>query len=274
MKIKNICIKCSKNKTCKTPCAFVERMKEAAKGVCLDCSHYGKCKAPCFLAESFINEKAKQTHEKIKKSGKDEILIVYGPYEQKFKNFSKFDSEGKDGKSFNLMDHKSVEEVQAFWDGLPYHGNSLAFCIFVDKFFNGFSVADLAIKYDTTPEMVFTLYQQARTSIFEFLDNWNNEKKRLGYQKQAKTMMKNFEQIPKRVKAFLLYHCFGFDYPEIGEIIGSTKDAVGVYVRLTKKDVLAGVNIIKFDEDLNLIPINHMDKSRDRQQKTQGTLNN
>ncbi|MDY0223351.1 MAG: hypothetical protein RBR67_19680 [Desulfobacterium sp.] len=249
-------------------------MKTISKGICLDCVHHDTCKAPCFLATAFINENAKQTHERISKSGKNEILVVYGAYEQKFKNFSKFEVTGKEGGDFNLMQYKSAEDVQAFWDGLPYHGNSLAFCVFIDKFFNKMGAADLAIKYDISTEMVFTLYQQARTSIFEFLDNWNNGKKKFGRVKQAKANMKNFEKIPKRVQAFLLYHCFDFNYSDIGEIIVSTKDAVGVYIRLVKKDLKAGVSIIKFDEDMKPVPINHMDKSRDRQEKTQGALNN
>ncbi len=274
MKLKNICIKCKKNKTCKTPCAFVERMKEAAKGVCLDCVHYDTCNTPCFLAEAFIDENVKSIFEKKNESGHDKILIVYTPNNRKFQNFTSLERTDKEGTNYNPIDDTTMEDVENFWNGLAYNGNSIFFCVFVDRFFNKMSFADMAIKYNTKESNIIGYYMQAKTDIYNFLDAWNNEKRLLGFKKQAKSSLKKMESIPKRVKAFLLHYCFDFTYDEIGEMIDSKRISVGDYVRLVKKDVKAGVNIIKFDEDLNPVPINHMDKSRDRQEKTQGALCN
>ena len=263
--MKNICSRCPKYKSCFEPCAFVSRLKETAKEICLECPHYSKCRIPCFLADSFINENTKQIFEKPIDNGEIEILVIYTENDRKFKHQTALQYENNQGKTFSPINKISTEDVENFWEGVFYSVKSIKLGIFIDRFFNKMSYADMAVKYDTEEENAKVYYMLAKSEVFEFLEAWNHEKRIYGYRKIAETNINQLNKLSTRVRAFLLHHCFGLAYKEVAEVLGVNHASVQGYIGKLNKDVAAGVPIIKFDNDMKPENVPHMEKARARQ---------
>lgn len=261
--MKNICSQCSKFKSCSEPCAFIIRLKETAKEICLDCAHYAKCNSPCFLARAFIDQNTKKMFEKPIDRGELKILVVFS--DKKADNFSKVENEDKQGNFYSPVEKVSTEDAEDFWNGVLYSAKSMKLGVFIDRFFNAMSYADLAVKYDTDAENVKVYYTLAKSEVFEFLEAWNHEKKIFGYRKIAEANINQLNQLSTRVRAFLLHHCFGLSYREVAEILNVNHASVQGYIGKLNKDVAAGVPIIKFDDDMKPGNVPHMEKARARQ---------
>jgi hypothetical protein len=249
--IQNICVNCSHYKKCKEPCAFIEKLLNESEGLCDSCPHKSTCTKPCFLAKAFINENTKALFEKTKIEVKDgQEYYVTTIYSENDKKISAIADVAKN-EDESPLEYKGSQEIENFWDGV-YYVRSKKLGIFIDRFFNNWSLQDLAEKYDMTPKKASDVYESAKIQMAVFIDAWNHENKMLRGRKISEARTKNKDELNKSLKAFLLHHCLDFTYNDIAEILGySDLDNVGADIRRVRKKIKQGVTVIKFDEDLN-----------------------
>ena len=270
-KIKSICTNCHKNYFCKEACTFLIKMQKEAQGVCLDCHYYGECKKLCYLAQAFVNGNSRQLHE-LKEN--HDILVIHSENDAKVNNFSAYATDNEKGEEVSPINFIDEQAVNDFWDGVAYKANTLKLAVFIDRFFNKMSPEAIAIKYDITIENVGKNYQKGKQTLFHVIDDMNHYREKLRVKKFAETAQDKMDKLPNGVKAFLLRYVFDLNNADIAQILGITASNVCSGIRPLKNDVKAGVNIIKFDEDLKPVPVSKDDKFKDRQKKTQGTSNN
>jgi hypothetical protein len=91
--------------------------------------------------------------------------------------------------------------------------------IFVDRFFNGLSYDDLAVKYDMTVDNAQSTYRNAMDRVLEILNLMESDKP-LDLSHYRKRMEERSGRIPKDQKYFLLNKLFGVMPSEIAEMEG------------------------------------------------------
>jgi hypothetical protein len=89
--------------------------------------------------------------------------------------------------------------------------------IFVDRFFHGFSYADLAVKYEVTEHTARTIYGKSVERILTVLHEMDRADRRKKYVKQVK---ERSGHLPKGQRWYLLNKLLGFQPSEIALMEG------------------------------------------------------
>jgi predicted DNA-binding protein YlxM (UPF0122 family) len=248
--IQNICINCSHYKQCKEPCAFIEKLLNESEGLCDSCPHKSNCTKPCFLAESLLNADNKPFFERTTSEVQDgqevQITVIYDPYGHHVSKFSEVTTEDEEGMEQSLIADITDEDMKKFYDGVFYVRNQ-RLGIFIDRFFNNISYEDLAVKYDTTVNNAMKTYNKAKGDFISFLDAWNREKDLVNNRKCAKAHIKDMGEMSKKMKCFLLYHCFGLSYQEISEVLKVPRQHISREIKLVLENVKQGANVLQYE---------------------------
>ncbi len=249
--VKHICSNCKHYKTCKEPCAFVQKLLNESEGICDQCPHKETCTKPCFLADCFINENVKPLFEKtttqVRGGQEIQITVIYDPYCQKTSNFAEVTTENEEGKARSDVDNVSAGDMERFYNGV-FYVRSQKLGIFIDHFFNGFTYEDLAVKYETTAHQAMKVYERAKTDFLSFLDAWNREKEVLRNRMQAEAHLQNLGKMPKKLKCFLLHYVFELSYSDISELLNVPRNHISREIKSVEANIKEGINPLQFED--------------------------
>jgi len=189
--------------------------------VCPRCNHFSTCRVPCYPVAEYLREDNLSVFERSHtdpETGQTTTILF-----SRSREVPESDLPQDDGKT-------AAEYPKAFSteNENPFAGftaNLKQTGIFVDRFFHGFSYADLATKYDMTEHNVAKVYHNAVNRLLEILKEMDS-KKWTDTAKWKERIEARSGKIPKGQKWFLLNKLFGIMPSEIAEMEGLTGSSV------------------------------------------------
>ena len=209
---------------------------EDAHKLCARCAHHKTCTELCIFAEIHVNAGKNNPCRESEIPGSGIVIVYPQPRQVKFSAFK--DEDGHPGAE-NILD----SELAEVWPGTATKYKMTG--IFIDRFFRGWSFADLAIKYDCNVEGAADLYYHGRERLKVALAKLD-----LAQRPQLKRMQQNTGKLSNQVKYFLMAKVFDLTSREIAEIMGvNNPDVVGVYIKKCSDQLKAGKQLLVFEGD-------------------------
>lgn len=197
--------------------------------ICPKCSKYTSCKSPCYPVKQFLAKDNLSVFEKtVSKENGETVTILFARSRELQQSMLSIgvDSRGdprlstKDQQAFSTENENPFAE---FKPSLKQTG------IFVDRFFHGFSYDDLAIKYDMTTATVRKTYHNSINrvlAVIQAMDHGEVSTKQVEFWK--KKVEARSGSLPKGQKWYLLNKLFGLRPSEIAEMEGLDKKSSSV----------------------------------------------
>jgi DNA-directed RNA polymerase specialized sigma24 family protein len=182
--------------------------------VCPRCSHFKSCRVPCFPMAEYLKRGNLTVFEKSHTDENGRTVTVLFPRSREMVESDLPQESGETAAKYQRAFSTEAENpFSEFAPSLKQTG------IFVDKFFNGFSYEDLAVKYDMTVDTAQGTYRNAMDRVLEILNLMESDKP-LDQSHYRKRMEERSGRIPKDQKYFLLNKLFGVRPAEIAEMEG------------------------------------------------------
>ena len=126
--------------------------------ICPKCSKYKSCKSPCYPVKKFLAKDNLSVFEKtVTKENGETITILFARSREPQQSMLSIgvDNRGDPRQSTKEQQAFSTENENPFADFKPSLKQT---GIFADRFFHGFSYDDLAVKYDMTADTARKTY--------------------------------------------------------------------------------------------------------------------
>jgi DNA-directed RNA polymerase specialized sigma24 family protein len=186
-----------------------------AHEVCPKCSHFKSCRTPCYPVGEQLRRDNLAVFEKSytdPETGQTTTILF-----SRSRELPESDLPQDDGKTASEYPKAfSTENENPFAGFTP---NLKQTGIFVDRFFHGFSYADLATKYEMSKDTARKTYHNAIKRLLEILKAMDGDK-RLDLSQYRKQVEERSGKLPKGQKWFLLNKLFGIMPSEIAEMEG------------------------------------------------------
>jgi hypothetical protein len=196
---------------------------------CNKCSHYKTCKKPCYPVELYLKENNLTVFEKTAINSKGEkVTILFARSREMQQSMLSIgvDESGDPRLSNKEQQAFSTENATPFKSFEPKLKQT---GIFIDRFFNNFSYADLAKKYDMTEKNAIATFHNSINrilAVIEAMDNGETVTKQVAFWKDK--VKARTGDLPKGQKWYLLNKLFGLRPSEISELEGIDKKSSSV----------------------------------------------
>lgn len=205
------------------------------EGACLECKLRDVCEevGGCGLLKFYLDE-SEGTIRTCVDDTKNGIFYNHA----KTNHFSSYVSNKSEDEQL-LYEKVDYEDVKTFFadlysDKLPKQAQ-----IFYDRFFLGYTIEDLSIKYETAQSCCRTMLKAVTKNLNDALHTIT--KKQYGSQPRMK-------QLPQRVKYFLLYYLLDLSESEIAEECNANPDSVSSQVRFMADFIKEGRIVIELED--------------------------
>lgn len=180
---------------------------------CPKCSHYESCEkyGPCRPVKEYLSQDNLSVFENsyTDKNGQKVSIVFSRSREMAFSGLTDIDIDSDPAFSTD-----SESPFSSFNPNLKQTG------VFVDRFFNGFSIADVAEKYKVSKHSASNIYHHAVKRILEVLeimDQGEAVRKKTQYAKQVE---ERSGSLPKGQRWYLLNKALGLMPSEIADLEG------------------------------------------------------
>jgi hypothetical protein len=197
--------------------------------ICPKCSKYKSCKSPCYPVKQFLAEDNLSVYEKTGVSENGESVTIL--YARSRETQQSMLSIGVDNRGDPRVSNKEQAAFSSENDSpfASFQPSLKITGIFIDKFFSNLSYADLAVKYDMSKQTAIKTYYNAVNrvlGVLEAMDRKEFTDKRIDlYKKRTK---QRTGDLPKGQKWYLLNKLFGLRPSEIAEMEGLDKKSNSV----------------------------------------------
>jgi hypothetical protein len=192
--------------------------------ICPKCSKYKTCKSPCYPVRQYLAKDNLSVFEKtVTKENGETVSIIFARSREIHDTGLKQKYTGEPAcKSLAVFSTENDSPFANFQPALKQTG------IFVDRFFHNFSYEDLAVKYDMSKSNAIKTYHNAVNRVLAVLEAMDGERdvRNLNYWK--KQVEERSGSIPKGQKWYLLNKLFGLRPSEIAEMEGLDKKSSSV----------------------------------------------
>lgn len=204
-------------------------------GLCARCSHRKTCSTPCAPVERLLSAGNRKPFERV--SGETVIVFPRSRREIRESDLDTYEEGGKPtNKSAAVF---STDTGSAFATPEPTLKQT---AIFIDRFFNRMSYADLAGKYGTTRGGVAKLYFNAKERMIKSI-------RAMDRADLAAANGRPLAAMPKAVRVFLLHSVFGLAVSEIARLLDISHSLVTRNIATTRDRIITGqLDILTFTE--------------------------
>jgi hypothetical protein len=214
------------------------------KGVCEKCSHREGCKTPCRPVELYLAQDNLCVFEKtgIGENG-EEISIIFARSREIPESMLPQVSDKTDEPIDSPFTTEADSPFADFKPDLKQTG------IFIDRFFNKWSFADLAVKYETNAAGARKLYHVAVKRLLEVIEALDGKEGPRNFEPWKKMVEERSGAFPLGVKWFLLNKLFQMRPAEIARMEGvkNPSGVRGMIIRVS--DQLRCGEISLFEKD-------------------------
>ena len=246
--------------------------------VCPKCSKFKSCKSPCYPVQQWLAENNLTVFEKTAINERGEtVQIVYARSRETQQSTLSIgvNNQGAPRKSTAEQQAFSTENENPFAEFKPRLKQT---GIFIDRFFHGSSYEDLAVKYEMTAENARKTYHNAVRRLGEVITAMDTRKvpnKKLAYWK--KQVEQRSGSLPKGQKWYLLNKLFGLRPSEIAEMEGLDKKSSIVrqtIIRVSDRLKAGEISLIETTVEESNVIKKRLDAKREqrRQAMTKKTL--
>jgi hypothetical protein len=193
--------------------------------ICPKCSKYKSCKSPCYPVKEFLAKDNLSVFEKtVTKENGETISIIFARSREIPETALNQKYTGEPArKSLEIFSTENENPFASFKPNLKQTG------IFVDRFFQNFSYDDLAVKYDMTVDTARKTYHNSINRVLAVINAMDSGKvptKQVDFWKQK--VAERSGSLPKGQKWYLLNKLFGLRPSEIAEMEGLDKKSSSV----------------------------------------------
>ena len=221
--------------------------------VCPKCSKFKSCKSPCFPVQQWLAEDNLSVFEKTAVNERGEVVqIVYARSRETQQSTLSIgvDRSGDPRLTGEEQAAFSTENENPFVSFKPRLKQT---GVFIDRFFHGSSYEDLAVKYDMSAECARKTYHNAVNRLREVIkamDTGEVPNKKVDYWK--KQVEERSGSLPKGQKWYLLNKLFGLRPSEIAELEGLDKRSNSVrqlIIRVSDQLAAGEISLLKIGPD-------------------------
>lgn len=203
-------------------------------GLCARCSHRKTCTSPCAPVEQLLSAGNRKPFERV--SGETVIVFPRSRREIRESDLDTYEGGKPTNRSAAVF---STDAGSAFATPEPTLKQT---AIFIDRFFNRMSYADLAEKYDTTRSGVAKLYFNAKERMIKSI-------RAMDRADLAAANGRPLAAMPKAVRVFLLHTLFGLAVNEIARLLDISHSLVVRNIATTRDRIITGrLNLLAFTE--------------------------
>jgi len=197
--------------------------------ICPKCSKYKSCKSPCYPVKQFLAKDNLSVFEKtVSKETGETVTVLFARSREMQQSMLSIGVDSRGDHRLSTKDQQafSTENENPFADFKPSLKQT---GIFVDRFFHGFSYTDLAEKYDMTTDTARKTYHNSINrvlAVIHAMDSGEAPTKQVAFWK--KKVAARSGRLPKGQRYFLLNKLFGLRPSEIAEMEGLDKQSSSV----------------------------------------------
>ena len=222
--------------------------------VCPKCSKFKSCKSPCFPVQQWLAEDNLTVFEKTAINERGEtVQIVYARSRETQQSTLSIgvDRSGYPRLSCEEQAAFSTENENPFASFKPRLKQT---GVFIDRFFHGSSYKDLSVKYDMTAEGARKTYHNAVRRLREVItamDTGEVPTKQVDFWKRK--VEERSGSLPKGQKWYLLNKLFGLRPSEIAEMEGLDRKSNSVrqlIIRVSDQLAAGKISLLEIGPDL------------------------
>ena len=220
--------------------------------ICPKCSKYRSCKSPCYPVQQYLSEDNLTVFEKTAVNERGDVVqIVYARSRETQQSTLSIgvDNQGDSRISTAEQQAFSTENENPFAGFKPCLKQT---SIFIDRFFHGSSYEDLAVKYDMTKETAVKTYHNAVNKLREVIKAMDGGKITRQTEYWKKRVEERSGRIPKGHKWYLLNKLFGLRPSEIAELEGLDKRSSSVrqlIIRVSDQLAAGEIKLTEYTEE-------------------------
>jgi len=185
------------------------------KSVCPKCSKYKSCKSPCYPVQQYLAENNHVFEKSFTDKDGKRIKMVFSNYKVLSESViaQEYDKSGKpdNKRTQEAFSTENESAFASFEPGLKTTG------VFRDRYFLGFSYEDLGVKYSLSVESARKTYHHAEQRIYKLLKDLDSKKRDLSYWEKLTT--KKTGGMRQDVKIFLMHYVFELRPVEIQKLL-------------------------------------------------------
>lgn len=212
---------------------------EKIKDACPKCAHYAHCETPCILAHMEISRGPEVNLLKEQHFPHKNITVVWSKNrELRFSDMPIL--EGQEDIGYDPPDPGPDA-----WPTVDVSKKQTG--VFIDRFFNQMSFADLAAKWEIgSAAEAKVVYAQGKERVLEIIRRADKDPHRVLIRSQKRS-----GRFSRKLKAFLLAKCFDLSVTEVGQVLGINARLAARDIRACADQIRAGKQIVFFEgEDL------------------------
>jgi uncharacterized protein YheU (UPF0270 family) len=243
--------------------------KQSIKNLCKNCYLREHCYKPCPCCQHIIND-GQRVYEDYYYTKQDEkITVLYSEKSGKVVPLNDFDREDSESDDIDnvLMRKTGQDEVDEFWDEVYYEPQTLACGIFIDRFFNQYTLEDLATKYNITKKVAVQHYCKARKRLFEVIKAYDQQRDFAHRLAVATNVMQQKGKVQKNIQWFMLKFIAKMTSEEISDLYGNSERAINRGINDIIRRAKAGEALLLIEEDEDVKSINHNSKYKKQADK-------
>jgi DNA-directed RNA polymerase specialized sigma24 family protein len=191
--------------------------------ICPKCSKYKTCKSPCYPVWQYLAEDNLSVFEKtVTKENGEKVSIIFARSREQQQSMLSIgvDKQGDPRYSTREQQAFSTETENPFASFNPRLKQT---GIFIDRFFHKASYDDLAFKYDVSKGAAVKIYYAATQKLRQVIETMDDPQKIRNFEHWKKQVEERSGHMPKGQRWFLLNKLFGLRPSEIAEMEGLDK---------------------------------------------------
>lgn len=243
--------------------------KKSIKNLCKNCYLREQCYKPCPCCQHIISDSQRVYEEYYYTKQDEKITVLYSEKPGKAIPLNDFDREDNESDDIDnvLMRKTGQDEVDEFWDEVYYEPQTLACGIFIDRFFNQYTLDDLTTKYDITQKAAIQHYCKARKRLFEVIKAYDQQRDFAYRLSVAATAMQQHGKVQKNIQWFLLKIIGKMTTDEIADLYNVSTRAVNNGINEIIRRAKAGEALLLIEDDEDVKSLNHNSKYKKQADK-------
>ena len=242
---------------------FVDR--EKMTGICGKCPHKTTCKVPCQPVKEYLSYQNRAVFEKsfTNEEGQKISIIYSRPKEFNLSSFQR-EGDGEKNRVNKIEQAFSTENASPFAHFEPDLKQTR---LFIDRFFHKFTIEDLAVKYEMTPQKVHEYYAQAKRRVFTILEHLDSNRP-LKIERFMEQIRERSGSMTAGQRYFVMSRVFELTHSQIAEIEGTSPGNVSELVRRTADQIRSGeISLFDFTEQEAIEAKARLDRVRERRRE-------